>query len=252
MLNNTPQRVDSGPAPSTPSDNDLCTHASHCSHHSLARGPTAQSPDTAGGLTMAERRGMSKLISGTSSEFLGKKPLPRARFRPLVFVLGPPGVGKSEVAVRLMDGDAVHYTDKEIFNLITLKTRRKKWKPELLDAPRVVIDGPSYLDLRPGCTALLCSLIRERTKMGRRTIITESDDGASINELMDAVLPDERATVILRFPVGRGRVRYALRVCDDLELDRKCAKLVKKLSPWTYDAVHATLLDLKNNGGQNA
>jgi len=51
--------------------------------------------------------------------------------------------------------------------------------------------------------------------------------------------------VLLRFPVGRGRRRFALRVCDDLGLDGAHARSVKNLEPWSYARVRAALMALK-------
>ena len=87
-------------------------------------------------------------------------------------------------------------------------------------------------------------LLRLRTQAGRRTVVTEPGDGSTLRLLLDAVDMDQRATVLLRFPVGRGRRRHALRVCEELGLDRALARRVAALQPWSYEAVRVRLLEL--------
>ena len=79
-------------------------------------------------------------------------------------------------------------------------------------------------------------LVRRRVDAQRVTILCEGSlrDG-SIGLLMDAVNPELRATVTLRFPVGRGRLRFARRVCEELGLDRHHAHHVMGLDPWSYE-----------------
>src|SRR5436190_8671872 len=49
--------------------------------------------------TSRRRRAEPALVSGTSGEFLGRKPLPRSvATRPALFIFGPAGVGKTSVA----------------------------------------------------------------------------------------------------------------------------------------------------------
>ena len=63
-----------------------------------------------------------------------------------------------------------------------------------------------------------------------------------MKSLLDAVPVDQRATVLLRFPVGRGRRRYALTLCDELGLDRSLARATTELEPWSYASVRAALV----------
>ena len=61
---------------------------------------------------------------------------------------------------------------------------------------------------------------------------------------MDAVNLEQRATLSLRFPVGRGRRRFALKVCDELGLDATYARRMVSMEPWSYTAVRQSLLDI--------
>jgi len=198
-------------------------------------------------------------VSGTSSEFLGKRPLPRAaRSRPLVFVLGPPGVGKSAVALRLLgncrspggDGagsahDVLHLSGTQLHDALTNQARRRSWRDDIRHAPCLILDGPCYLHRRPAVVRVLRDLLRLRAQDGLRTMVCEGVDRSPMTELMDAVDSEDRAVVALRFPVGRGRRRYAVRVCQDLEIDSRHAALTDDLDPWTYGAVIDRLMAVR-------
>jgi hypothetical protein len=59
---------------------------------------------------------------------------------------------------------------------------------------------------------------------------------------MDAVDPELRATLTLRFPLDGGRLRYALALCEELDLPRDLARPTLDLRPWCYTAVRQHLL----------
>ncbi len=181
-------------------------------------------------------------VSGTSTEFLGRKPLPRAvRYRPLVFLLGPIAVGKSTVARHLLPDSAVVLQHRQLLDAVNDRVLRRRWAPRLLSAPAMIVEGPSFLGARPGFARAVRELLAQRVGAGRRTFVTESGAGTGLKELVDVVAPEQRATIALRFPVGRGRRRYAVRVCKELGLDTRHARVAAQLEPWSYDAVEETL-----------
>lgn len=188
------------------------------------------------------RDGEPSFISGTSTEFLGRKPLPRAvRFRPLVFLLGPEAVGKSTVARHLLPDNARVLTHRELLDVATDRVRRRHWDPALVAANSLLVEGPCFLGARPGYAKAVRELLAERVAAGRRTFVTESSAGTGLKDLIDVVPSQQRATIVLRFPVGRGRRRYAVRTCRELGLDTAFAREAAALEPWSYQAVEDLL-----------
>jgi hypothetical protein len=190
------------------------------------------SPSPEGSTPSGPRRSKRKkpepaFISGTSAEFLGRKPLPRAvRSRPVLLILGPGGVGKTTVAERLLGEGTLSLSDKE-----------------LLESAALILEGPCFLDQRPGLAQTLATLLKARIEAGRRTVLIEAPDGSLLRGLTDKVDPDDRATILLRFPEGRGRRRFALLVCEELSLPAELARAVVEIEPWTYATARALLLE---------
>ena len=188
------------------------------------------------------RRGPAPaLISGTSSEFLGGKPLPRAvRDRPLVFLLGPRGVGKTQVAHRLVGAQTLHLYERALLDAVSMQVRQRAWPDRLDTLPELILEGPSFLPHRPGLAGALQSLVSTRAEAGLKTIVTDAE-GASALGLMEGVAPELRATVVLRFPVGRGRLKLARQFCAQLGLDPRYAEQTLNLTPWSYASVRGRL-----------
>ncbi len=183
------------------------------------------------------------LVSGTAAEYVGRRPLPRALLaRPLVVVAGPEGVGKTTVALRVAGEGARRLEGGELHRATVDRVRRRWWPDHLTGPEPLVLDGPVFLAQRPAAAAALQELIHQRVEHGYRTIIVEGAirDG-SLGLLMDAVPPEQRVTVMLRFPGVRGRARFARRVCEELGLPWRHARALDGLEPWSYAAVREAL-----------
>lgn len=200
---------------------------------------TAGTQDREGSLSKRRRaRDRSALIVGTSTEFLGKKPLPIVvRQRPVLLVLGEAGTGKTSVARRILGQNALRLRGEALQEACARAVRRGRWPEELLVAPGLILDGPTYLNRRPGVVRLLGSLLASRSSVGLRTVVCQgkADDTASL--LMDGLETGQRATVTLRFPIGRGRVRFAVRMCQQLDLPTSIGRQLEVSEPWTYRKV---------------
>jgi len=182
------------------------------------------------------------LISGTSTEFFGRKPLPRAvKLRPLLFLLGPAGVGKSTVARHLLGDDAPYLEERALLDALASRVRHRKWPDQIDTVPHLILEGLCFLPRRPGAAQALSDLVEARVSAGLKTVLTQAGDASSMNTLMEKIPPEQRATVVLRFPVGRGRVRYAARLCDELGIPRTYARLAQDVDPWTYERIRQTL-----------
>ena len=114
------------------------------------------------------------------------------------------------------------------------------WDQALVEASGVVIECPVF-----GASAIRISalqiFIRARSGGGRHTFVCEAESGTPMEDLMAAVHPGYRATVVLRFPIGRGRKRFALRVCDELGVSMEYARDTEHIDPWTYAVVREAI-----------
>ncbi|MFH1467189.1 MAG: hypothetical protein ABIO70_22585 [Pseudomonadota bacterium] len=209
------------------------------------RGAPSDPPSVPGGRRRRKRRKVkSTLLTGTSGEYLGRKPFPRViRQRLLIVVCGPRCVGKSSVAQAIAGDKARTVDDRALNQALVWRVRQKKWSKALLDVQDLVIDGPVFLHARPGAANMVAELIRARCEAKQRTVLVEGPVGdGSVELLMDAVAPELRATLTLRFPMDGGRLRYALAVCEEFGLPRDLARPTTEIAPWCYQAVRQHLL----------
>jgi len=204
--------------------------------------PDALAPDSP---TDIDGIPLPTLVSGTSTEFLGRKPLPRAvARRPVVFLLGPKGVGKTTVALHLAGAQRCYLPEEELLGVLRAYARARCWAEAYLSPAALVLEAPCFLSRRPAVTLALQDLLQQRTSRGGRSFVCEADDEDPMRELIGSLSPKDKATMVLRFPVGRGRRRYVLRMCDELEVDRSHARQATQLVPWTYALARQALMDL--------
>jgi hypothetical protein len=160
-----------------------------------------------------------------------------------VFILGPAGVGKTKVALRLAQ-PAYSYFDRyeierEIEDLV--RSSRSSMSP-MRTAPAVVLESPQFLGGRHGPCRVLVNLIHDRVAEGLKTIICQPEDPRSMDHLLSEVDPGNVVVLGLRFPQGsRGRQRVARRMCETMNIPPAAAKGTENLEPWNYARVQAQL-----------
>lgn len=179
------------------------------------------------------------LLTGTSSEYLGKRALPRILSeRANIVVLGPDGAGKTSVACLLAGEDLLYLDTRETQNALVDYVSKGEWADPMLDVEALVLDGPIWLRNRPAAVSAFSGLMRRRREAGKRTYVCQSDSDGSVEQLIAAMEPGSLVIIGLRFPKGaRGRLRFARRMCDEMGLARSLARGADQLDPWGYDRV---------------
>lgn len=189
-----------------------------------------------------QNRNLPALLSGVYTEFIGTKELPRAlRNRPFIFIFGPSGVGKTIVAKHLMGEDYLHYKQGELQDAFLQKIRKKRWSEELSNSPQLIIESPCFLRQRPTTLKLLQQLLRLRLRKGLRTIILDAEDFGPVRDILESIPHEERASMVLRFPSGRGRYRFLAHECRKRNLPIRLARELSELENWTYSNVFSAL-----------
>lgn len=205
--------------------------------------------------TSNRHAGEPALLSGTSSEYLGRRPPPRIlRERAVVLLMGEAGVGKSRVAARLAETlgplpgrgrlvAGLHTLDAAALQEdIVAYVANRRWSEVVRNSGVLVLDGPVWLHVRPAQLQCLVALFKERAERGRRTFVCQGPDEASLPALMKVMEPGSLVTIALRFPKGsQGRLRFARRECEVLKLPPSHARDTDLLEPWGYDRVIQSL-----------
>lgn len=189
---------------------------------------------------MSRRRAPTPaLLTGTSSEFLGRRPTPRlVRERSVLIVMGPPRVGKSRVSRRLAGEGCLAVDTHDLDRAVVERIRTGSWRDAWLAHAALVLDGPVWLRNRPSVVGVLVELATTRAAGGLRTVFCQRTADGSAEALMGALPSGSTAVIGLRFPRGRrARVAIAERRCSELGIDEALARGAHDLDPWSYDAL---------------
>lgn len=190
------------------------------------------------------------LITGTSAEFLGRKPVPTVlRHRRVVFVLGPAGVGKTTVGRALCGADRTELDSRGLEAALVERVRTGTWGPWGA-ARSLLVDGPMWLRDRPGAVSLLLGLCSGRAAADLVTVVCQAESDGSVEELIRQSAPGAAVVLGLRFPKGaRSRLKTARQLCQQLGLPAGAAGGTDTLDPWRYDHLTAHLIERAWPGG---
>jgi len=181
-------------------------------------------------------------FAGTSSEFLGRRALPRVvRERRVAVIMGPSAVGKSVVAktiARLDGGRELRLDAKAAHKAVVAFAETTEWPDRLLEPSGIILDPIGWIRERQGFAKMLAKLIVRRASEGRRTILVQGDDHVDAQAILAHLPPGMAVSIALRFPQSHsGRMRFARRICDELGIPRLAARGTASIQPWGYRAV---------------
>ncbi len=182
-------------------------------------------------------------LIGTFTEFIGNRDQPQALYtRPVVFILGPAGSGKTIVAKHLLGEKAAIFRKDEVFSLLLKRILSRSWHHTPLLSPKAIIfEIPSSLGNKPQITKLLTELLQLRNEKGYRSFVLDSEDNASLQGLMSSIDSTQRVSMVLRLPEGKGRYRFLAHHCRQKNIPLRYARKLSKVEPWKYRDVLSQL-----------
>lgn len=194
----------------------------------------------------AEPCAQPALLTRTSRELLGERPLPTVlRQRPVLFVLGPRGAGKTTVARRLLPNEPLECDGECLRKALNQAARQRGWAEGMMQRPGLLLDGIDCLHGRYGAIRLLGELLRARAAAGLRTVLVQGETDTSVSLLYPELPCEQRASLLLRFPVGGGRRRFVNERCRARGIDPSRAPGAFALDPWSYAGVERFLDQLR-------
>ena len=200
---------------------------------------------------MARRRLKPPVVflTGTFTEFVGNRDQPAALTdRPVLFLLGPAGSGKTTVARHWLGYDAPVIRKDQMFDLLIRRVLDRTWEhTEICHHERLILEIPSLVGNKTQMTKLLTELINYRSRQGKKTAILDSEDNASLQGLMASIDSTTRVSIVLRFPERKGKYRFLAHRCKRQNIPLRHARKLARYEPWTY---HSVLTELEKIAAQ--
>lgn len=195
------------------------------------------------------------LLTGTSSEFIGLRPLPVALrgSNQTIFIKGPRDSGLTVVAQRIAGGKSTaRLGSKALSNVIDayVESGSTAW-PDRVTKPRaLILDGPQHLLTRKAATSALLDLLKVRRESNMITLVIQQNDDGSLTPLIKPLKVGEYTIIGIRFPKGvRGRRRFGRRYCKEGGYPLAASKGLAAMDDWTYSKV---IYAIENWDGKSA
>jgi hypothetical protein len=187
-------------------------------------------------------------VTRTSAELLNR-PLPRVLSeRPIRFIFGPAGVGKTSVARRIAGASALEIDAEGLRKAMLIVARQKVWPPGMEEAPALILDDVDSLFGRLGAIDIIGHLLERRALADLSTVVCQGEGDVSMHYLYGPIPHHLRATLLIRFPVGSGRRRYIKQRCLERGIDFVMAREAIVMEPWSYMGVERFLDGVLSRG----
>ena len=152
------------------------------------------------------------------------------------------------VGYRILGEDTVLVRQLELMDYLSQTIRRGgRWYGDVVEHPRVMIELPPLLSTRPYVRQMIKQFLHIRTERGFRTVILEAEDLGATQAVLGLTKIKNRALLILRFPEGRGRYRFAAHACRERNIPEHYSKSLGDLPDWTYEKMFAELNIIEAN-----
>lgn len=145
------------------------------------------------------------------------------------------------VAKRILGVDTPLIRQRNLMDCLSQTMRYNRWVPELSESPNLIFELPPLLSSRPHVRRMLKHCLKLRTERGFRTVVLEAEDYGSTQASMGLTKFQHRALLILRFPEGRGRYRFAAHACKERGVPSHFSKRLGDIPDWTYEKMFAEL-----------
>lgn len=145
------------------------------------------------------------------------------------------------VAKRILGGKPLIVRQLKLMDFLSQTMRNGQWVPELSESTELIFELPPLLSSRPHVRRMLRKCLKDRTERGFRTVVLEAEDYGSTQAIMRLTDFKHRALLILRFPEGRGRYRFAAKACVESGVPTTLSKRLGDIPDWTYEKMFAEL-----------